>query len=116
MPSIYALSESLRHALEPFDAVRVAYLFGSRAMGKAREDSDLDLALSLDPSVAKRASLLLDLLDALARKLGPLGERADLVDLGRSSSRAYARYPGGRRLCSIDSKVAHLLDMGCASP
>ncbi|MEY4511429.1 MAG: hypothetical protein RLZZ450_3551 [Pseudomonadota bacterium] len=66
--------------------MRVAYLFGSRATGKARSDSDLDLALSLSPNAMQSDELMLDLLDALARGLGPLGERADLVDLGRSSS------------------------------
>ena len=40
-----ALLTSLRNALAGRRDVRVAYLFGSRARGDAREDSDVDVAV-----------------------------------------------------------------------
>jgi uncharacterized protein YutE (UPF0331/DUF86 family)/predicted nucleotidyltransferase len=74
-------------ALEPLAALRLAYLFGSRAAGTARPDSDLDVAIQVDRKLDGnlRGAVLLDVLDALATKLGPLGERADVLDLDRAS-------------------------------
>lgn len=42
--------------------------------------------------------------------------RLELLPDSERPERAYARYPGDRRLFSIDSKVSQLLDMACASP
>jgi predicted nucleotidyltransferase len=41
------LEQRIASALAPFEDVRVAYLFGSRARGSARADSDLDLAVRI---------------------------------------------------------------------
>jgi predicted nucleotidyltransferase len=42
----------LRDALVPIDEVRLAYLFGSRARGVARAESDFDIAVLLTPDAA----------------------------------------------------------------
>lgn len=73
-------ADRLRALAEAFAAdprVRFAYLFGSVAAGTARPDSDLDLAVSVEP----RGSLLDDarLHDAPARAAGR--EDVDLVVL-----------------------------------
>ena len=74
---------AIREALTPLDAVRVAFVFGSRVSGTARPDSDLDLAVlfarGTDPIARLDAKLAV--IDALTAKLGPLGERTDVVDL-----------------------------------
>src|SRR5436190_586136 len=58
------LPAAMVQALEPISAIRAAWLFGSQISGRARPDSDLDLA------------------DAL----GTLGERADVVELDERDS------------------------------
>jgi uncharacterized protein len=81
------LGRLVAEALEPLPALRLAYLFGSRAAGTARPDSDLDVAIQVDRKLdaSLRGDVVLDVLDALAAKLGPLGERADVLDLDRAS-------------------------------
>jgi len=86
-------------ALAPIDQVRVAYLFGSRARGTARPDSDLDLAIVLprDLGDAERGRIKLQIIDALTATLGALGERADIVDLDRAGSAvAFAAISAGQ--------------------
>ena len=43
-----SLDDALRAALEAIPEVRVAYLFGSRATGRARPDSDLDVLVEFE--------------------------------------------------------------------
>lgn len=73
-----SLPETMKHALAAWGAaqpnVRRAVVFGSRAKGTARPDSDLDLAVDLMPSLS---SPLADLIahrgtwrDELTRLLG----------------------------------------------
>jgi len=87
-PSVEQLKSRIAAALAPFSDVRVAYVFGSRARGSARPDSDLDLALAfrreLEPSA--RGELVLRVIAALTAAIGTLGERADVVDLERAGS------------------------------
>jgi predicted nucleotidyltransferase len=81
------LEQRMAAALAPFEDVRVAYLFGSRARGAARADSDLDLAVRVRRAdAAGRAALILDLIAALTDALGALGERLDILDLDRAGS------------------------------
>lgn len=82
------LIPQLRRALESVDGVRVAYLFGSRARHGARPDSDLDIAISYAPSPSPEARerVRREAVAALVDALGPLGERADLLDLARAGS------------------------------
>jgi predicted nucleotidyltransferase len=95
------LLERATRALGGVGGIRVAYLFGSRVAGRARADSDLDLAVWYDPALdpAARAGVELDLVAALTDELGPLGERADIVDLDRAGSAlAFRAIRDGRRL------------------
>ena len=64
----------LRAALRRFPAVREVRVFGSRATGRARRASDLDLAISAPDATA---SEWLDLCDALEN--APLIYQLDLV-------------------------------------
>jgi predicted nucleotidyltransferase len=68
-------------ALRTVDAVEYAYLFGSRAQGRPRNNSDLDLAIGLRDG--KDLELLGDLHDRILGVLDPVvpGERMDLVVL-----------------------------------
>jgi predicted nucleotidyltransferase len=82
------LVERVRRAVAGTPGIRVAYLFGSHVTGRARPDSDLDLAVQCDAALdpAARAGVELDLVATLTAELGPLGERVDIVDLDRASS------------------------------
>jgi predicted nucleotidyltransferase len=66
-----------------FGGLRAAWLFGSQATGKARPDSDLDIAVCYDAALdaAAREALRRRVIANLTKALGALGERADLVDL-----------------------------------
>lgn len=57
------------------------YLFGSRAQGSARADSDIDLALLLPDDCSLRATERIDL---IARLEELAGRRVDLVLLNRA--------------------------------
>jgi predicted nucleotidyltransferase len=82
------LAREVSRALLEVPSVWLAYLFGSRASGRARPDSDLDVAILYDRTldVAGREEARRDVLDALSASLGPLGEHADIVDLERCDS------------------------------
>jgi predicted nucleotidyltransferase len=58
--------------------ITLVYLFGSRGAGRARADSDIDIAVLLKetPGSEGRASLKMDLLDGLSRLY-----RSDQIDL-----------------------------------
>jgi predicted nucleotidyltransferase len=88
VPRVDELEAAIAGALQPFEEVRVAYLFGSRARGRARADSDLDIALHVGAAMGDehRATLLLSIIAALTDRLGALGERADLLELDRAGS------------------------------
>lgn len=78
----------MRSALEPIAALRVAYLFGSRAHGRERDDSDLDVAVAYERTLdlAGREEARREVLSALTEVLGSLGERADVIDLHETDS------------------------------
>jgi uncharacterized protein len=82
------LDDSLRAALLPLDAVRVAYFFGSRAEGGARPDSDVDIAVAFTPGASARAreDARRAIVGLVTDALGALGERADVVDLDAADS------------------------------
>jgi len=56
------------------------WLFGSEAQGRARADSDVDLAV-----LFRSRPTVLELLDAKADVALAIGREVDLVDLGRAS-------------------------------
>lgn len=68
-----ALAARLAKALAPRDEILEAYLFGSRARGRAQPDSDIDVAVCVDAGKARalggswgyRAALATDLMAAL---------------------------------------------------
>lgn len=74
--------------------LRVLVLFGSRATGDARPDSDWDFAYLAAPEM-DRESLRMALADAL----GVASEAVDLVDLSRAS--AVLRYEVARDLVAV---------------
>ncbi len=77
------LARGIAAALQPLDAVRAAWLFGSRNDGRARADSDLDLAVAYGPTLSldRREALRREIVVVLSDALGGIGERADVVDL-----------------------------------
>lgn len=92
--------ETIRRLLDPYRAelraagVRALAVFGSTARGEARDDSDVDLLVDLDP--AARVGLLGYI--ALERRLGELiGRKVDLCTreglhrLARGGAEADAR-------------------------
>jgi uncharacterized protein len=83
-----ALLEGVKRAAQGVPLVQSAYVFGSQVSGRARHDSDLDVAVAFEPEAdpTERARATLALIDALTHELGPLGERADVVDLERAGS------------------------------
>ena len=82
------LCARLHDAVAAVPSIDVAYLFGSRARGNARGDSDIDLAIHYAQfaDADERERCLQALLAALAAALGPLADRLDVVDIGRASS------------------------------
>jgi uncharacterized protein len=76
--------EKIQRALDPLPEVQAALLFGSRATGRARLDSDIDVAVLLDMSAAPT-----DASDRGRRLLGALAlelaaDRIDLVVLNEA--------------------------------
>lgn len=82
------LIASLKRIATAEPEVVAAYLFGSRALGRSRPDSDLDVAVAYHPRLdaAQREAARRRLVVALADALGAVGERADVLDLARCGS------------------------------
>ena len=72
-PDLTALTQAVRRSVSRQRDVSAAYVFGSVAAGRARPDSDLDVAVLLDPRVrhgdalTRRLQLMADLGAALGR-------------------------------------------------
>jgi hypothetical protein len=79
-------AERLRAALDGLPDVRLAFLFGSRAAGRARPDSDIDVALLLDDQSAgaERGATLRRLAATLGRSVS--AAHLDLVILNDAPS------------------------------
>jgi len=75
---LHPLLQAVRRALVPVAEVQAALVFGSHASGRARTDSDIDVAVLLAPEAARLPALerTRALLAALGRELA-----ADHVDL-----------------------------------
>lgn len=95
------VAELVRVVLDGTPAVVVGYLFGSRATGRPRSDSDVDVAVLLrDDDHDALPSLLAD----LSRALAPL--HVDVVDLRTAPDvLAYRVLRGGTLLVSRDEGV-----------
>jgi predicted nucleotidyltransferase len=74
------LHDRLRGALATVPRLRLAILFGSRARGNARPDSDVDVAILAEPPLSGREET--ELGAALERAAGT---SVDLVDLDRAA-------------------------------
>ena len=105
------LIDAIEKALDPIEAVRLAYLFGSRARGTARPDSDLDLAVAYtrEADSAQRERARRAVVAAVTDALGSLGEHTDVVDLERAPSEiGFAAIHGVRILArSEQERVRH---------
>jgi predicted nucleotidyltransferase len=101
-PAPSQLVDTLRAALGDRPEVLDAYLFGSRATGRERPDSDVDVAVFLDPGrTAEHGRLQLDLIGRL--ESASSGQRADMVVLNRAPPLLYHRVlRDGIRLVSRD--------------
>ncbi len=98
----------LGEAVAAVPAIDVAYLFGSRAGGTARADSDVDVAIHHAHATDGRAreQAQEELLATLAAALGRVAERIDLVDLDRASSTlAFRVIRDGRRVFERSARV-----------
>jgi predicted nucleotidyltransferase len=73
------LLDAIARALAPLDDVQAALLFGSRATGKARSDSDVDVAVLLTRESFAKGQSLRRLVGALAQELA--ADRLDVVVL-----------------------------------
>ena len=96
----------LSGALEARGEILEAYLFGSRARGRARPDSDIDIAVFIDETRADagpwgyRAALATDLMTALET------DRINVVALNRAPVLLYHRVlRDGIRLLSRDLRA-----------
>lgn len=77
------VGQKIAQVLAPLTGVRAAWFFGSRAKGRHRPDSDLDLLIAYDHRLngAAREQLRRQIVYELAGLLGGAGERADISDL-----------------------------------
>lgn len=82
------ITRRVGEALRPLTAVRLAWVFGSRVRGTARETSDLDIGVVYDRDLDAwgRHRCRLEVIAALTDEFGGLGERADVADLERCDS------------------------------
>ena len=78
-PAEAGLVRALRVVLEAHPAVQVVYLFGSRARGEARKDSDVDVAVL--GKITDALTLLADLEEAAARPVDLVLLRSAPVEL-----------------------------------
>ena len=74
------LTEAVRSQTFSYPAILAVYLFGSQSTGKAKPESDLDLAILLQPGQEEDIPIL-ELAVTLEKALG---RRVDLVILNRA--------------------------------
>jgi predicted nucleotidyltransferase len=79
-----------RHVAEAAQnaGARVAIVFGSRANGRSWQESDLDVGVRWERGLSEddRRDRTLQLIAGLTDRLGPVGERADVLDIDRGAS------------------------------
>jgi predicted nucleotidyltransferase len=82
------LGQRVAAVMQPMQGVRVAWLFGSRARGTHRPDSDLDLLVVYDRELepAAREKLRREIVYELAGALDAVGESADVADADETDS------------------------------
>jgi len=105
------IQDLVRHALTAYPQVELAILFGSQASGRARADSDVDIAVMLPRAMtaSEKIAMVGDL--ALAT-----GRAIDLIDLRTAGEPLLGQIiQHGTRLLGSDERYAqlvtrHLLD------
>lgn len=106
MTSAANIDEVLRRRLAAFHPV-VVYLFGSAVQGRARPDSDLDVAF-----LAAHPPDPCSVFDTAQQVAVEIGREVDLVDLHRASAVLKAQVVGtGRRLWVGDAVGAAEFEM-----
>lgn len=97
-------AEAIRGVLSRHPRIGLAILFGSLAEGRARPDSDLDLAVQAASPLGadEKMALIGDLAEALGRPV-------DLVDLARAGEPLLGQILKGQRLLGSDSDHARLI-------
>jgi len=98
--------DHLREALDGFDEIRLAIVFGSVGLRQASYSSDLDIAILCNHTMS--SDLKSSLISILARATG---RPVDLVDLTRAGEPLLGEIlkNGTRILCRDDSAYAELL-------
>lgn len=96
------LENSLRGHLTQYSDIQAAYVFGSRASGSAREDSDIDVAILLSPKddTEERFSRRLELTRTLNDHLAPKVDVVILNDAPPLLQQEVIR--NGRIICDHD--------------
>lgn len=94
----------LTRLLEDVPGLEFAFLFGSRASGKARPDSDLDLAVLLDRPLT--ADLKLQIMESVADAFGCA---VDVIDLFGVPEPITGEVIKGQRLIGSDEAHARLM-------
>jgi predicted nucleotidyltransferase len=95
----------VHEVLERHPRLRLAVVFGSVASGKARPDSDLDLAVAADTALvaAEKTALISDLALRLGRSI-------DLIDLARVGEPLLGQILiHGKRILGSEEVIAELL-------
>ena len=100
------LDQQLTTVFSAFPEIRLAILFGSRATGNHRTDSDIDLGLLADAPLS--ADLKSRIIEAVAAEIGcPV----DIVDLFHGPEPVLGAVLKGRRLFGDAATYARLLNM-----
>lgn len=105
-PPPSSLTQSLKQRLQAgFPDLKLAILFGSVSTGKARRDSDLDLAVSFDHALSAQTKM------ALISELAALtGRPVDLVDLATAGEPLLGQILAhGRLILGEKSQLAQLI-------
>ena len=99
------LDDPLRAVLSAFPQIVLALLFGSFALGRERQDSDIDVAVAARRTLT--ASETIALVEALAEHTG---RPVDLVDLRTVAAPLLGQIlRHGRRLLGSDSEYGQLI-------
>lgn len=96
--------QNILAALEKHPEISLAYVFGSIAKGKAKPDSDLDIAVQSDKALTteQHISLIEDLALATGRPI-------DLIDLKTAGEPLLGEILQGIRLIGSDANHAELI-------
>jgi len=101
MPDV---KQTLVRILSTMPGVELAYLFGSHAAGRARADSDVDVAVRMSGPLT--AQIKIELIERIAQELGCPVDVVDLYDVPEPVTDEVMK---GVRLVGSDAAHAQLL-------